>query len=259
MTESTIQIKYEKSSLGRRITAFVIDYFVFIYFLLTFFPLAFGSINWGEKNAFNLVLAAGMFLLTYIFLFLAKDSFHGMSLGKWIMGITIRDENLGIEVPSFNRLLLRNMFLFILPMEIIVLAISKDKKRLGDVVFKTIVVNNPKKASKFRRILFLLSFVIILIPLILFRSNPKDLLKKSRAYQVALKEIKVNEEIQQVTEGVQKSVKLSNGSINVKNDFGKAHFEFEIHGKTNQINVQLDLTKKPKSDWIILKRGIMIE
>ena len=103
MIEPIIEFEYEKSSLGRRILAIMIDYLIFVSYVLTFLPLVLGSIHLEEKSTFILVAwLAFILLLTFIFLFFAKDSYKGMSLGKWMMGIMIRDENSEIEMMPFS-------------------------------------------------------------------------------------------------------------------------------------------------------------
>src|SRR5688500_12026841 len=81
-------------------------------------------------------------MLPGFLLYFAKDSIQGISIGKWIMGIMVRDQMNPNEIPSFGRLLIRNLFIIIWPVEFIVLAANPDKKRLGDTVVKTIVVKN---------------------------------------------------------------------------------------------------------------------
>jgi hypothetical protein len=62
--------------------------------------------NWTEtvKLAFSVVI----FLLAFT-MYICKDIFRGQSVGKWLLGIEIKDEE-DIEcVPSKGRLILRNL------------------------------------------------------------------------------------------------------------------------------------------------------
>ena len=68
------------------------------------------------------------------------------------MGIMVRDEKNRNDIPTFGRLLLRNVFIIIWPIEFIVLALSDNKKRIGDIVAKTLVLKNPNKPEKLPRV-----------------------------------------------------------------------------------------------------------
>ena len=70
-------------------------------------------------------------------LFLCKDLINGKSIGKRIVNLRIVG-NLQSEVSPI-RLILRNMFFFIWPVELIFCLINPEKK-LGDIVFGTKVV-----------------------------------------------------------------------------------------------------------------------
>ena len=149
MTEQTTEFTFLKSSRKRRIVAWLIDHFVMCFLMVSMVFIA-------HPNFMNEMSKMGTtMLLIMIFgfiLYFAKDCIKGISVGKWIMGIMVRDKDNQNEIPSFGRLVLRNLFIPIFPIEFIVLAASKQKKRIGDIVAKTVVVKNPNKPAKFPRI-----------------------------------------------------------------------------------------------------------
>ena len=65
-----------------------------------------------------------------------KDIINGQSIGKRIMKIAIRSDIDNSKV-SIVRLILRNIFIFIWPIDLLVFLCSKQKKRLGDILNRT--------------------------------------------------------------------------------------------------------------------------
>lgn len=88
-------------------------------------------------------------------LFLTKDCFTGMSIGRKAMGISVVNA-VNKQVANPWKAYLRNIFIFIWPLELIVLAISNQ--RIGDMLTKTEVVEG-KKTHRLSMIAFLLFFV----------------------------------------------------------------------------------------------------
>ena len=160
MTEQ-INSTYTTSSITKRITALVIDFFLitFTFAAIILFCIGVGLIDENNLTELNSLLFLRILILI---IYLAKDSFKGISFGKWIMGIMIRDDNEQKSIPSFLILFLRNLYLILLPIELIVLIFSKNKKRLGDKYSGTIVLNNPVTKSKLYRVIVLISIFIFL-------------------------------------------------------------------------------------------------
>lgn len=155
MTEQ-IEQTIIRSGIIRRICALLIDLFInlFLIIILSFGPLISTGIIDGSN--FHISIMAIIMFLTV----LAKDSIHGISIGRWTMGIMVRKETDLYLVPSFGKLLLRNLFIAIWPVELIVLLISNEKKRLGDKTAKTIVVENKEKVQRPVRVLTLIALII---------------------------------------------------------------------------------------------------
>lgn len=113
MTEQTTELTFLKSSRKRRFAAFIIDHFFMTFLMVSIVLIALGS-NFMDENSPSKMMTIMLFVMIPGFiLYFAKDSFKGISVGKWIMGIMVRDENNPTEIPSFGRLLLRNFFIII--------------------------------------------------------------------------------------------------------------------------------------------------
>ena len=96
---------------------------------------------------------------------LCKDCINGKSAGKKIMKIEIANEKEGEKVSAVS-CVVRNIFVVLWIIEILVLFISKEK-RIGDYVAKTKVVSNSKvekiKLDKNALLTILLCFCIIFL------------------------------------------------------------------------------------------------
>ena len=89
--------------------------------------IALGPNFMDENNMSKMTITMLAAMLPGLLLYFAKESINGISAGKWIMGIMVRDENKQNEIPSFGRLLLRNLFFIVWPVEFIVLAANDQK------------------------------------------------------------------------------------------------------------------------------------
>lgn len=86
------------------------------------------------SNAFPILM-----LVAFV-AYACKDLFGGRSIGKRILGLYTRDYFYPDELPKLYRLIVRNLLVFIWPVEYIVLSRDKEGKRLGDKLAKTIVL-----------------------------------------------------------------------------------------------------------------------
>lgn len=123
----------------RRLVAALIDWnvigFVVISsasFLLTFIESSSTSISTPS------ILLVLLLMLSYPVCFMLRDLiFGGRSLGKRILGLTVLDNQTG-EAPKKNQLLLRNIFLFFIHIDTIIMLITG--LTLGDRAAHTVVV-----------------------------------------------------------------------------------------------------------------------
>ena len=250
MTES-LQDNYTLSSRKRRIAAFLIDHFTITFLIVAIVFLSLGTDFMDENNFSNMATKMLPAMILGFLLYFAKDSIKGISVGKWIMGIMVRDENNPTLIPSFGRLFIRNLFIIIWPVEFIVLALSEEKKRLGDKTAKTIVVKNPNKPIKLPRILVLVGIGIAFFTFtFLFAGSA---MKNSDAYKVAIMEIEQNEEILSETGGIKGYGMMPTGNVSISNGNGQAQLKIKILGNEKDLNVDVYLTKEPNGEWKLIE------
>lgn len=250
MTEN-LEENYDLSSRKRRIAAFLIDHFTMTFLIVALVFLSLGTDFMDENNFNNLATKMLPIMIFGFLLYFAKDSIKGISVGKWIMGIMVRDENNSNEIPSFGRLFIRNLFIIIWPIEFIVLATNEKKKRLGDKTAKTIVVKNPNKPTKLPRILALVGVGIAFFTFtFLFAGSA---MKNSDAYKVAVMEIEQNEEILAETGGITGYGMMPTGNVSISNGNGQAQLEIKVLGNEKDLNVGVYLTKEPNGEWKLIE------
>lgn len=251
MIEETIELTFLKSSRKRRIVAFIIDHSVMTFLMVSIAFMILGPNFLDENNPSKMMTTMLFVMIPGFILYFAKDSLKGISAGKWIMGITVRDENNQNEIPSFGRLFLRNLFIIIWPVEFIVLVTNDQKKRLGDKVAKTVVVKNPNKPTKFPRILALIGVAIVFFVFVFFTAG--NAMKNSDAYKVATSEIEQNKDIINETGGIKGYGIVPTGNISVTNGQGQAQLEIKVLGNAKDLNVSVYLEKEPNGQWKLVE------
>ena len=239
------------SSRKRRIAAFLIDHFVLTFLMVSIVFLALGPNYLDENNMGKMTSTMLAVMLPGFLLYFAKDSIQGISVGKWIMGIMVRDQMNPNEIPSFGRLLVRNLFMIIWPVEFIALAANQEKKRLGDKAAQTIVVKNPNKPIKLPRVLALVGIgIAYFIFMFLFIGAA---LKSSDAYKLAIKEIEKNQEILTETGGIKGYGFMPAGNVKISNGNGQAQLEIKVLGNEKDVSVNVYLTKEPNAEWKLIE------
>ncbi len=113
--------------IKKRLLALFIDYFII--------ALAGFIILYLSRLSMPIYLQAVLRSLVYMF---TKDSFTGQSIGRRLLNISIIDKS-SSEAISPVKALVRNIFLMIWPIEIIVLFVTG--KRIGDIVTNSRIVN----------------------------------------------------------------------------------------------------------------------
>ena len=238
---------FEKTSRIRRIAACIIDLLVMTFLMIGIAAIALGYdfIDKYEISYIHTVLL--LILISGLILYFSKDSYRGISVGRWIMGIMVRNES-DNQVPSYIRLFIRNLFTIIWPVEFIVLLVNDDKKRIGDKVSETIVLRNPKKPKRIVRIGTLIFIGICFYFFANFYGGA--IITNSEAYEITVDSISKNEKILEETGGILGYGGLK-GSISVNDEIGKAEFIIKVIGKENDVVVNVYLEKEPNQKWVI--------
>lgn len=239
------------ASRKRRIAAFLIDHFIMTFLIVLLGFLALGSNLIEEENPGKFIVNLFLIIIPGYFIYLSKDAFKGISIGRWTMGIMVRDEKDQSTIPSYGRLLLRNLPLLFLPVEFIILAASNEKKRLGDKIAKTVVVRNPNKPPRLPRLLTLIAVAITLFTGLFFIVG--STMKNSEAYKIAIAEIEKNEQIISETGGIKGYGIIPTGNINSSNGYGQAQLEIKVLGNQKDVNVSVYLEKEANKDWKIIE------
>jgi len=238
------------SSRKRRIAAFAIDHFILSFIIVSGIFLILGP-GFIEGNIAEFTSKILVSIPLGLLIYFGKDSFGGISIGKWIMGIMVRDGRDITIVPSLGRLFVRNLFIVIWPVEFIVMASNEDKKRIGDRVAKTSVIKNPAKQAALPKVLTLLGFGIAFIVFVIFFAGTA--LKSSGAYKVAVESIAKDQSIINETGGIAEYGMMPSGNINISNGYGKATLEITVIGKNKkEITVNTFLTKEPEGEWKVV-------
>lgn len=185
-----------------------------------------------------------------VLLFFSKDSFGGISPGRWVMGIMVRDKAEPKVVPVFHRLFLRNLFIIIWPVELVVSVISGNKQRLGDKYLHTVVLNNPEKSERLRRVSVLIGVIAIFIFLLFVFGATA--LKNSDAYKMAIIEIERNQDVKKETGGIKGYGTFPSGNISITNGRGEAQLEIKVLGVKNDLKIATYLEKEPDSTWKVI-------
>jgi uncharacterized RDD family membrane protein YckC len=124
----------KRPKINKRIMAFVLD-LIIIDLILTpiFIALTFNDIANKFFQYFD------WFMLIGFLFFLLKDVVNGQSIGKRFIKIKVIDTNNYMKTPKINRLVIRNLFTFLWPVEVLLL-LSNKRRKLGDLLANTDVV-----------------------------------------------------------------------------------------------------------------------
>jgi uncharacterized RDD family membrane protein YckC len=164
--------KLVRSSKTIRVFAGLVDYVLFFALAsLALFFILNKTLNQTHTEIIRKIFAAfPIIFLLYCF----KDSIFGISPGKYVVGIAVRKSADFEQTPNIFLLFLRNISLIIWPVEILVLILSKQKQRLGDMIVKTIVIRNHEVRLRY---VLLRLFVIVIIITIAFVFSADTIIK----------------------------------------------------------------------------------
>lgn len=122
---------------GRRIAAFLVDHVIISFIcIIPFMSSSLLSMENGMDHFFSgltLVMAAG-------FVCYALKDIFGRSLGKRLFGLKLVTTD-DPQTPKMINRVLRNLTIFIWPVEAIVMLNNPDRRRLGDRLGHTMVVS----------------------------------------------------------------------------------------------------------------------
>lgn len=241
-----------------RLFAFLLDYVIAIAGLKLAEQVLLGD-GWDLRLAAN---GPEIFPLWWVLavaaLFLAKDVL-GASMGKWVMGISVRRRDIPQRHPELWRRLARNLSLVLLPLDVWSLFRDPHLRRLGDRWFGTVVIVRQPPVYIVQRAfgLGILFLGFVLAALLITSWN----LHRSAAFQLAHSAVLAQPAL---AAHLGEPVTVDDSpSMELRVDQGTALFVFHATGKQRsaEVRVRLVLHPSPPSwsvgsiDMPVLPRG----
>ncbi len=151
------------ANIWRRILAMIIDLIFICCIAIISIVVTSGIPNeflsQNQKNKINLMIVSILFLI----LLLIKDFRKGVSFGRWVVGISVRNNKEPYLEASKFKMLTRNLFLVFWPWEILLLIINPNNKRIGDYLAKTVVIKDVLAPLKKRLLTLVMAIFLAII------------------------------------------------------------------------------------------------
>ncbi len=229
------------SITGRRVGAFLVDSFIFS--IVFIFPFIAYILSMDDTSHFFLIFYSLYFAC--ILFFALKDVF-GRSFGKWLFGLGLINVDDPQQKPTVLRRILRNLTVFIWPVEAIVMLRNIDRRRLGDRLGHTMVVSvgRRKRPMLIGVLVFMLFFSILFLSI-------TQLIRNDGSYKAATEYIRQNDRITDVIGHIESFGAFPSGSLSKSNGHGSADLNIYVHGTKGDLTVQVELTKTPSTDWTV--------
>ncbi|MDR2903788.1 MAG: RDD family protein [Clostridiales bacterium] len=240
----------DKAAIGTRVSAFVIDH-ILLSMLVTLpsILLIFKAVEDASSQVSALLTLFPLLMLAGFALYIAKDIIRGRSLGKLMLGIGVRNSEDPSEIPPVHKLFLRNIFLVIWPVELLVLLLSRDHKKLGDRIAGTDIYC-VKKPNVCLLIVAGILAMVLFVTVLFF--GIFSILKNDASYKTAIGYIESNPAIADVAGEIEGYGFLPMGSIQYVNGYSEASYTITVDGSKEDIVVAIQLEKKPIGDWEII-------
>ena len=196
-TESKTQVNQERiqvSSKGKRLFAVLID-FIFALLLANTFVNVFREEHWDivtqTSGFYGLLPFYGGIVLVLLF----KD-ISGRSLGKILLGMTIRKIDDMEQRPTLAVLIKRNLMMLLFPVEGTVILRDSYARRLADKWWGTVVIDDRNSLRGILRILLgnIILFGFFSIAIISQRSG----IEKTAVFQTAEQAIRSHQKLKSI-------------------------------------------------------------
>jgi len=287
---------FKRASVGKRIGAFLIDHLIisFISHFVGGFILMglYTVLSPSEASAASLVLLLFLVVSVLAFLFyIFRDVVKGQSIGKRLLGIGVRDVSDNFLVPPTSRLVLRQLFSFVWPIEFLVLLFSDENRKIGDKISRTgvyslreydefisyikrteyikqeqtatqysdsaeslsqtVELQKPKRKSAVTIIVIVILAGVLFISAMFF--GIVAIFRNHPSYQVATQTIKASPEITAIIGEIESFGFMPSGNINTSSGRGDASFTIIARGAYGEVRVFVDLEMRAGSDWEIVR------
>ncbi|WP_197035410.1 RDD family protein [Paenibacillus sp. UNC451MF] len=234
--------------ISKRIGAFLIDHFIFSFLVcLTIFLI----LDPTNNDFSSLFISINVLIFGAFILYCYKDIVNGRSIGKRIFGLAVREENDNNNVPKASKLIIRNLFTFLWPIDLILILASKRKKKIGDRLVNTDVFMLNNRKTILGITLSLVSIFIYFICILFF--GVLQIIKQDESYKIATEYIKNSTEIRNLVGNEITFGYFPMGSIQYKNGQGTSELTIKVMGSKDTISVHVVQQKTSKSNWIIEK------
>ncbi len=124
---------FKQIRLIQRYFAFLIDFLLLPAIIQLVYGILRYTFDFEVSNVHSTIM--GWVLILHL---IVKD-IYGNSLGKRLLGLKIISVIDG-DKPKLNQLILRNIFVFLIPLEAILVIGRPDQRRIGDFLAKTKVI-----------------------------------------------------------------------------------------------------------------------
>lgn len=235
----------KESIIGRRMGAFLTDHILITIVAMVPFMINFNKLVEDTNYIFE-IFSIVMFI--GIIFYLLKDIIFGRSIGKILFGIYVKDYEDIEKSPPLLNLIIRNILVFIWPIEFIIMLIDKDGRRLGDKIAKTQVIGYPGKIVSRIVLVGALSFALFVTTLVI---GVTQIIRNDSSYKTALQYIKTQDEIKSEVGEIEGFGNFPMGSVSISNGYGVADLQIKVKGKKKSITVSILMEKSPESDWVV--------
>ena len=188
--------RLQVSSTGKRLFALLLD-FIFALLLANTLVQIFRREHWDLVMQSRDLADLLPFYGSIVFVLIVKDVF-GRSLGKILLGMTIRKVDDFSRRPPLIVLLKRNLLLLLFPVEGVVLVRDAYARRLADKWWGTVVIDDQKAMRPILRILLgnIILFGFFSAAILFQRSG----IEKTAAFQTAEQAIRVHSSLRLLLE-----------------------------------------------------------
>ena len=177
--------------------------------------------------------------------------FGGRSIGKRLFGLFVRDNDDITHVPSFFRLIQRNLLIMIWPIEFIVSSKDPSGRRLGDKFAKTLVIGYPTSNKRKYILIGVAAFLLFYFSVFLIITQA---IRNDEAYDTAVHYIQTQDQIKSKTGKIDSFGNFPSGSLKYTNGYGSADLRIKVNGEMSTLMVEVLMTKEPDGEWIV--RGL---
>ncbi|MCL2618736.1 MAG: cytochrome c oxidase assembly factor Coa1 family protein [Defluviitaleaceae bacterium] len=235
-----MEVTLRKADVERRLLAFVIDHIC-----ITIVAM------------FSFWILEGFFMagLVGVLLYLCKDVTGGASIGKRVVGLAVRYSEEPDTVPEVPALMLRNIFSFLWPLELLMIMFSRNKRKIGDNLAGTDVYIVPRTTPPAR--LYVIIAVVAVVGLASFVLGIMGVLRNSEPHQIAIAHIEASEEVRSVVGEITGYGFFLQGNISTTGISagmsGSANFTIPVRGERGNMSVVVWLEMEAGSEWEITR------